>query len=147
MTRQELVAKARELSRSIFKSEEYQEYLFARNEAYGNGTTRALVDRYHRLQLKVQGQMLSGDKGDDATTAMEELQKLGELLQFDVAASRLLMAEYTLHALMGEVYSALGAELDMDIPSLEEEEAQEAKARETIEEEGEAQKEEEQGND
>lgn len=140
MTRQELVAKARELSHSIFKSEEYQEYLFARNEAYANGTTRALVDRYHRLQLKVQGHMLSGGKGDDAT--MEELQKLGELLQFDVAASRLLLAEYTLHALMGEVYSALGAELDMDIPSLEEEEAHEMK-----EEEGEAQKEDEQGND
>lgn len=145
MTRQELVAKARELSRSIFKSEEYQEYLFARDEAYANGTTRALVDRYHRLQLKVQGHMLSGGKGDDAT--MEELQKLGELLQFDAAASRLLLAEYTLHALMGEVYSALGAELDMDIPSLEEEETQEAKESETKEEEGEAQKEDEQGND
>lgn len=145
MTRQELVAKARELSRNIFKSEEYQEYLFARNEAYGNSTTQALVDRYHRLQLKVQGHMLSGGKGDDA--AVEELQKLGELLQFDAAASRLLLAEYTLHALMGDVYNAIGAELDMNLPSLEEEEVQETKESEAKEEEGEAQKEEEQGND
>lgn len=124
MNRQELTAKAKELSREIYKSVEYQEYLFARNAAYESAGTRALVDRYHRLQLKVQGQMLSGKKGEDQT--MEELQKLGELLQFDLAASRLLMAEYTLRGLMADVYNALGSQLDMDVPSLEEEESEQA---------------------
>lgn len=140
MSRQELVQKARELSREIRKSDEYQEYFLAKNAAYQDPTTRVLVAKYHRLQLQVQGQRMFSGKEDDAS--MQELQKLGELLQFDNAASRLLIAEYTLRSMMAEVYTALGAELDMDEPSFEEEEA-----HETTEEEGEAQKEEEQGND
>lgn len=146
MTRQELTAKAGELSREIRKSAEYQEYLFARNAAYQTPATRVLVDKYHRLQLQAQGRMMFGGNEKDST--MEELQKLGELLQFDNAASRLLMAEYTLRELMADVYNALGSQLDMDVPSFEMEEVEAAEETEATEAEtddeieaGEAQKE------
>lgn len=130
--RQELIDRAKDLSRSIRKGAEYQAYLDARNQAYADNTTRALIDRYHRLQLKVQGHMLTDGKTEEKT--LEELQKLGELLQFDLSASRLLMAEYTLRALMAEIYNALGSELDLDEPALYEEGTEDGDGEEKKEE-------------
>lgn len=128
MSRESLIGRAEALSRDISLSGEYTEYLQAREKAFENPSTKALIDRYHSLQLKAQGSMLSGKKAEN--TVVEELQKLGELLQFQPAASRYLMAEYTLHELMAQVYGALGSCLDMDMPYPEEEEEGEESEKE-----------------
>ena len=78
MEKQQLIREAKNLSLHLRESREYQAYTAARETAFANDTTKALIEQYHRLQLKAQGDMLSCGKAEDKT--MEELKKLGELL-------------------------------------------------------------------
>ncbi len=120
MEKQQLICEAKNLSLHLRESREYQAYTAARETAFANDTTKALIEQYHRLQLKAQGDMLSCGKAEDKT--MEELKKLGELLQFNPAAVGFLMAEYGLNQLLSEVYQALGQGLDLSLPAMPQEE-------------------------
>lgn len=122
MEKQQLIREAKNLSLHLRESREYQAYTAARETAFANDTTKALIEQYHRLQLKAQGDMLSCGKAEDKT--MEELKKLGELLQFNPAAAGFLMAEYGMNQLLSEVYQALGQGLDMSLPAMPQEEGQ-----------------------
>jgi len=108
--------KARELSELLKSSELYREYKEARAAATENPNTKALLGQYHRLQMQAQAAMVSGKKDD---SLMQQLQKLGEVLQFDAAASRFLMAEYQLGKMLGDVYKILGDAVDLDLSGLE----------------------------
>ena len=120
MEKQQLIREAKNLSLHLRESREYQAYTAARETAFANETTKALIEQYHRLQLKAQGDMLSCGKAEDKT--MEELKKLGELLQFNPAAAGFLMAEYGLNQLLSEVYQAWGQGLDLSLPAMPQEE-------------------------
>lgn len=109
--------KARELARDLSASEEYREYKRAREKAYENATTKALLKDYHSMQMKAHAAVLAGKK-DDAD--MEQLQKLGELLQLNVDASAFLIAEYRLNAMLSDVYKILGEAIDVDLRAFEE---------------------------
>ncbi|MBR0135416.1 MAG: YlbF family regulator [Clostridia bacterium] len=50
---------------------------------------------------------------------MEKLQKLGELLQMDKAASEYLIAEYCLSRMVGDVYRILAEAVGFDLSMLE----------------------------
>ena len=112
MEKQQLIREAKNLSLHLRESREYQAYTAARETAFANDTTKALIEQYHRLQLKAQGDMLSCGKAEDKT--MEELKKLGELLQFNPAAAGF--------RLKGEVasYSARGWFGQVSFPSTDE---------------------------
>lgn len=108
--------KTQELSALLKTSQLCVEYKEARAQARENERTRALLDEYHRLQVQAQSAMVAGRK-DEA--AMEQLQKLGELLQFDESAARYLMAEYQLGKLLGDVYKILGEAVGIHLNGLE----------------------------
>ncbi len=107
---------ARALANDLRSSEEYTKYKETKAAAYENETTKNLISEYHKLQMKAQAAYLSGDK-DDST--MEQMQKLGEVLQFDTKASEFLLAEYRLNTMLGDVYKILADAIDVDLSALE----------------------------
>ena len=50
---------------------------------------------------------------------MTKLQKRGELLQLDFAASEYLFAQYALNNVLGDIYRQLAAAVDADLSILE----------------------------
>ncbi len=107
---------ARRLAAELRGSEEYQTFAEAKERAMENDTTRALIDEYHRLQIRAQAAAVSGEKNDEV---LEKLQKLGELLQFDASASAFLLAEYRLNRTLADIYKILADATDIDLSSLE----------------------------
>ncbi len=106
--------KVDDLIRQIQDSTEFQTYQAAKEKAMQNETTRALIKEYHQLQLQAQAAALSGNQDQ---TLMQKLQKLGELLQFDPAASAYLLSEYQINQALADIYkrlaNAVGISLDL----------------------------------
>lgn len=57
--------------------------------------------------------------GADCREEMTKLQKMGELLQLDFAASEYLFAQYALNNVLGDIYRQLAAAVDADLSILE----------------------------
>ncbi|MDO5112262.1 MAG: YlbF family regulator [Clostridia bacterium] len=108
--------KARELASALHASEEYLRYSEARDAAYENATTKELLMQYRRMQTQAQAAMLAG-KRDEET--MQQVQRMGEILQMDGKAAAYLMAEYRLSTLLSDVYKILGDAIDLDLSALE----------------------------
>lgn len=64
--------KARDLAKAMAESEEYVSYKNAKEKAFANDTTKALLKEYMTLRIRMQGALVSGQKDDEA---MERLQK------------------------------------------------------------------------
>ena len=107
---------ARTLAAELKASDEYQEYEKTREAAMANDTTKALIAEYHKLQMRAQAAVLKGDKDDEL---MERLRKVGEVLQLDKDASALLMSEYRMNRMLGDVYKILAEAIDVDLSALE----------------------------
>ncbi len=108
--------KARELASALHQSEEYAQFIKAKEAAYENAATKDLLKQYKRMQTQAQAAMLAGKK-DQAL--MEQAQRMGEILQLDAKAAAYLMAEYRLSSLLGDVYKLLGEAIDLDLSALE----------------------------
>ena len=107
---------AKRLADELHDSDEYRAYAEAKEQALTNETTRALIDEYHRLQIQAQAATVAGGNRDEL---MQKLQKIGEVLQFDTAASAFLLAEFRLNRMLADVYKTLAAAVDMDLSRLE----------------------------
>ena len=107
---------AKQLARELKDSAEYREYDAAKARAMENGSTRVLIGEYNKLQIRAQAAMLAGDRENEA---LQKLQKVGELLQFDADASAYFMAEFRLKRMLGDVYKILAEAVDVDLSQLE----------------------------
>ena len=108
--------KARELAAALRESEAYAQYSEARDAAYENAATKDLLKQYRRMQTKAQAAMLAGKKDEET---MQQVQRMGEILQMDAKAAAYLMAEYRLSTLLSDVYKILGEAIDLDLSALE----------------------------
>ncbi|MBR3271509.1 MAG: YlbF family regulator [Clostridia bacterium] len=107
---------ARKLADELKNSEEYRAYRAAKERAFQNDSTKNLIAEYHKLQRKTQASVLGGETNQEL---MQQLQKLGEVLQFDADAAAFLMAEYRLNTMLGDVYKILAEAIDIDLSALE----------------------------
>ncbi|MBQ5987331.1 MAG: YlbF family regulator [Clostridia bacterium] len=107
---------ARKLADELKNSEEYRAYRAAKERAFQNDSTKNLIAEYHKLQRKAQASVLGGETNQEL---MQQLQKLGEVLQFDADAAAFLMAEYRLNTMLGDVYKILAEAIDIDLSALE----------------------------
>ncbi|MBR3178632.1 MAG: YlbF family regulator [Clostridia bacterium] len=107
---------ARKLAQELRESDEYRAYCEARDRAFQNESTKNLIAEYHKLQMKAQANAISGEKNEEL---LQKLQKLGELLQFDMDAASFLMAEYRMNSMLGDVYKILAEAIDIDLSALE----------------------------
>ena len=114
MNNEAIKQKTNELAELLRNSDEHRIYLDAKTRAYGNESTRRLLDEYRILQTRVQAGTLA-----DCREEMTKLQKMGELLQLDFAASEYLFAQYALNNVLGDIYRQLAAAVDADLSILE----------------------------
>lgn len=106
----------RALARLLRESPEYTEFSRASAAASSVASTKALLDSYRKLQVRIQAAELSGgaDEGD-----LLNLQRLGELLQMDPVSADYIFAQYKLNALLGRVYKALADAVDADLSMID----------------------------
>ena len=106
---------AHELARALKESEEYREFTRLKAVAYDDGTNKALLDEYKRLQFRLQAKIAAGESLPDED--MQRLQQIGALLQFNPDVSAYLMAEFRFQRMLSDIFKILadvaGVDLDM----------------------------------
>lgn len=106
---------AHELARALKESEEYREYIRLKQTAYDDGTNKALLDEYKRLQFRMQARMAAGETMPEED--FQRLQQIGALLQFNPDVSAYLMAEFRFQRMLSDIFKILadvaGVDLDM----------------------------------
>ena len=106
---------AHELARALKESEEYREFTRLKEVAYDDGTNKALLDEYKRLQFRLQAKMAAGESMPQED--MQRLQQIGALLQFNPDVSAYLLAEFRFQRLLSDIFKILadvaGVDLDM----------------------------------
>ncbi len=106
---------AHALARALRESEEYREYMRLKETAYDDGTNKALLDEYKKLQFRMQAKLAAGESmpQDD----MQRLTQIGALLQFNPDVSAYLMAEFRFQRMLSDIFKILadvaGVDLDM----------------------------------
>lgn len=108
--------KARELAAQLKASEEYISYSALKEQAFKSDTTRALVKEYHSLQMRAQAASIKGERDEDA---LNQLTRIGEVLQFNKEAAEYLMAEFKLNKMLGDVYKILAEAVEVDLGMFE----------------------------
>lgn len=97
---------ARELSAAIKESQEYRDYMAAKERASGNQELVAALNDYQEKQFDLQKRtMLGEDLGQDA---MQQMQKLYEILARDPAAAAYLQSQIRFAMMVNEIYRVLG---------------------------------------
>ena len=106
---------AHALARALRESEEYREYTRLKDIAYDDGTNKALLDEYKRLQFRMQAKLASGENMPEED--LQRLQQIGALLQFNPDVSAYLMAEFRFQRMLSDIFKILadvaGIDLDM----------------------------------
>ncbi|MBR2700091.1 MAG: YlbF family regulator [Clostridia bacterium] len=106
---------AHALARALRESDEYREYMRLKETAYDDGTNKALLDEYKKLQFRLQAKLAAGESmpQDD----MQRLTQIGALLQFNPDVSAYLMAEFRFQRMLSDIFKILadvaGVDLDM----------------------------------
>lgn len=106
---------AHALARTMRESEEFREFDRLRKVAYEDGTNKALLDEFKRLQFRYQASMASGTPMDE--NDIKRMQQIANLLQFNADASAFLMAEFRFQKMLADIYKILGdvAGIDLDM--------------------------------
>lgn len=106
------------LAQELKQSAEYKEYERCREAALADESTRALLAEYNKLKRAAQAAVALGREMDELSA--HKLNRLTEWLQMDEAASKLLLAEYNLNRLLGDVYRVLAEAVGIKMDYLEE---------------------------
>lgn len=104
------------LASALRQSEEYLAYINAREKAMQNDSIRGFYKEYKRLQMQAQADAMAGRQSPQT---LQQLQHVGELLQFDPDAADFLLAEYRLNSLLGSVYKLLAEAVEADLSMFE----------------------------
>ena len=106
---------AHALARALKDSEEYREYARLKEIAYDDGTNKALLDEYKRLQFRMQAKLASGETMPEED--FQRLQQIGALLQFNPDVSAYLLAEFRFQRMLSDIFKILGevAGIDLDM--------------------------------
>ena len=107
---------AHALARALKESEEYREYMRLKETAYDDGTNKALLDEYKKLQFRLQAKAAAGESlpQDD----MQRLTQIGALLQFNPDVSAFLMAEFRFQRMLSDIFKILADVADVDLDML-----------------------------
>ena len=104
------------LAKSLKESEEYTEYTRLKEIAYEDGTNRALLDEYKRLQYQFQISMASHSPMNEDD--IKRMQQIAALLQFNSDASAYLLAECRFQKMLADIYKLLADVAGIDLDAL-----------------------------
>ena len=97
--------KARELTIAIKESQEYLDYIAAKERASQNQDLVAALNDYQEKQFELQKKMMLGE--DPGPDVMQQMQDLFQILGRDPAAAEYLQAQMRFGMLVNGIYSAL----------------------------------------
>lgn len=108
---------AKLLGEEIRRSEEYLAFARAKEEAFENETSAALLKEFGRLQMKLQMTAVAGGQPD--ADEMKRFQQMSALLYATPETSAYLLSQMRLQKLMADVFSYLSGEagLPIDVPN------------------------------
>jgi cell fate (sporulation/competence/biofilm development) regulator YlbF (YheA/YmcA/DUF963 family) len=98
--------KARELAAAIRESDEYREYLAAKEKAQQNPELVAALNDYQEKQFELQKKQIVGEA--IGPEVMAQMQNLYQILARDPAAAQYLNAQIRFALMANDVYSVLG---------------------------------------
>lgn len=107
---------AQTLASALRQSEEYLSFVSAREKAMENDSIRGFYKEYKRLQIQAQADAMAGRQSPET---LQQLQHIGELLQFNLDAAEFLLSEYRLNNLLGSIYKLLAEAVEADLSMLE----------------------------
>ena len=108
--------KANELAALLKQSEEYRTFKALKDSAYENEADRALIKQYKALQFEAQSTYIAGK--EPGAELMEQLKKLGEILQFNPKISEYMLSEYRFNTMIADIYKIIGDACDVGIDFL-----------------------------
>jgi len=98
--------KARELSIAIKESQEYKDYVAAKERASQNPELVAALNDYQEKQFEMQKKTMLGEElGQEV---IQQMQNLYEILASDPAAAAYLQAQMRFAMLVNDIYQVLG---------------------------------------
>ena len=98
--------KARELSIAIKESQEYRDYMDAKERASQNQELVAALNDYQEKQFDLQKKTLLGE--DIGQDIMQQMQDLYQILARDPAAAAYLQAQIRFAMMVNDIYRTLG---------------------------------------
>ena len=107
---------AHALARALKESEEYREYARLKETVYEDGTNKALLDEYKRLQFRMQAKLASGENMPEED--LQRLQQIGALLQFNPDVSAFLLAEFRFQRMLSDIFKILADVAGVDLDTL-----------------------------
>ena len=97
---------AHSLTRAIKESEEYKQYMEAKNKIAGNEQLDKMLKDFQTQQFKIQSKQMTGEEITDEM--QEQIQKLYGIIVQDPLAAQYLQCELRFSMMMNDVYKILG---------------------------------------
>nr|WP_283244156.1 YlbF family regulator [Luoshenia tenuis] len=111
---------AHQLAHALAQSDEYQQFQALKERINADENAKKMVDAYKKEQFKMQAAVLSGKPADPEL--MENLKRMGLVMQYNQDISAYLMAEYRMNQLMSDIFKILGDAVQIDLGFLENQE-------------------------
>ena len=111
---------AHQLAHALAQSDEYQQFQALKARINADENAKKMVDAYKKEQFKMQAAVLSGKPADPEL--MENLKRMGLVMQYNQDISAYLMAEYRMNQLMSDIFKILGDAVQIDLGFLENQE-------------------------
>ncbi|MGI6711648.1 MAG: YlbF family regulator [Bacillota bacterium] len=102
--------RAQELAKTLQESEEYQQYIVAKEKLQKDEENAHMLQEFRKRQLEVQIAEISGE---DVDSQIEQLEKIYEILSLNPIVNDFLTAEYRLSRVITDVQKILGEALDV----------------------------------
>lgn len=109
---------ANQLAGELKKNEDVKTYLELKEKIMADETNKALMKKYKKMQFEAQTLVMSGGQLTDEQKA--EIQKLGEVLQFNQEISAFLAKEFVVNRILSDIYRIIGESVDVDLSFMEE---------------------------
>lgn len=102
--------KAHDLARELAASEEYKEYLKAKENMEKDKTNLSILEEYRRKQWEVQMAQLLGQEVDEEL--LVQLEQIYQILSLNPAINEFLLAEYRFTRMLGDIQKILAESVE-----------------------------------
>lgn len=98
--------KARELAKALAQSEEYKDYVAAKEQLEADEKNLAMLQEFRRQQVEIQMAQMVGEEIDE--TRLQQLESLYQLLSLNPTINGFLTAEYRFSRLLADIQKIIG---------------------------------------
>ena len=105
------------LAQDIKESPEFKEYKELKDEVFADETTKNLIKQFKKAQFEAQGAYMAGQ--EPSKELMDQIQKIGQVLQLNEKVTRYFGAEYKLHTIVSDIYKLIGDAFELDTGFME----------------------------